>query len=379
MDLTNRSTTPTTALGPTRPASARPQARSSKRDKIVRSATKLFLEQGYDNVSINDIIDVVGGSKGTIYSNFGSKEKLFEAVVEQMCSDVTVRIDTRLVGTLDEQLIRIAQSFVAKVLSPQILTFHRLMTSIGRTFPAAGRLFYNTGPRTAYQIIAGWIPFISGAATSGATWIAPPRGPIPRHADRRGAAELADIGIQREGPSQADRSDGPARRDSFPSRLRQSCDAQWRKAEWRQRPKQPGLDKSVRDRLLPSRRAWRLGVLFFVTYPSDERGFLPAPIKSIAKRLEKVLTTNRTSRYTFQGGKGYATGARSRHSQLNRPAGIRRDHQPDSQARTRDRFSRACCGESQAGSRGNHGGVARRGCIPHHAAPALRRLRIWPC
>ncbi len=93
----------------------------TKRDKIVRSAAKLFLEKGYDNVSINDIIDVVGGSKGTIYSNFGSKEKLFEAVVEQMCSDVTIRIDTRPVGTIEEQLTRIAHSFVSKVLSLQIL------------------------------------------------------------------------------------------------------------------------------------------------------------------------------------------------------------------------------------------------------------------
>jgi TetR/AcrR family transcriptional regulator, mexJK operon transcriptional repressor len=130
---------------------------NGKREKIVRAAAKLFLEKGYDNVSINDIIEVVGGSKGTIYSNFGSKEKLLEAVVEQMCSDVTIRIDTRAVGTVDEQLTRIARSFVSKVLSPEILYFHRLMTSIGRTFPKAGRLFYETGPRTVYQIIGGWI------------------------------------------------------------------------------------------------------------------------------------------------------------------------------------------------------------------------------
>ena len=55
---------------------SRPNGRKradSKRDKIVRSAAKLFLDKGYENVSINDIIDVVGGSKGTIYSNFGSK------------------------------------------------------------------------------------------------------------------------------------------------------------------------------------------------------------------------------------------------------------------------------------------------------------------
>jgi TetR/AcrR family transcriptional regulator, mexJK operon transcriptional repressor len=154
MKPSNRSAAPTDAPAPGEP---RRGARGSKRDKIVRSASKLFLERGYDSVSMNDIIDLVGGSKGTIYSNFGSKEKLFEAVVEQLCSDVTIHIDVRPVGTVEEQLTRIAQSFVARVLSPQIMSFHRLVTSIGRTFPGAGRLFYNTGPRTAYQIIAGWI------------------------------------------------------------------------------------------------------------------------------------------------------------------------------------------------------------------------------
>jgi TetR/AcrR family transcriptional regulator, mexJK operon transcriptional repressor len=128
-----------------------------KREKIVRSAAKLFLERGYDSVSINEIIAVVGGSKETIYSNFGSKAKLFEAVVEQLCSDVTIRIDTRPIGSLQEQATRIAHSFVSIVLTPQIISFHRLVTSIGREFPAAGRLFYQTGPETVYRIFAEWI------------------------------------------------------------------------------------------------------------------------------------------------------------------------------------------------------------------------------
>lgn len=130
---------------------------ASPRERIVRSAAKLFLEKGYDKVSINDIIDTVGGSKGTIYSHFGSKEKLFEAVVEQMCADVTIHIDTRPIGTIEEQLTRIGHTFVSNVVSPSILRFHRLMTSIGRDFPAAGRLFYDTGPRQAQKMIGDWI------------------------------------------------------------------------------------------------------------------------------------------------------------------------------------------------------------------------------
>ena len=136
---------------------ATPKRAEIKRERIVRSAAKLFLERGYDNVSINDIIAVVGGSKETIYSNFGNKAKLFEAVVQQMCSDVMIRIDTRPIGSLEQQLTRMARSFVSTVITPQILSFDRLVTSIGRTFPAAGRLFYDTGPRAVYAIFAEWI------------------------------------------------------------------------------------------------------------------------------------------------------------------------------------------------------------------------------
>src|SRR5262245_39696811 len=59
-----------------------------RRERIIRLAAPLFLKKGYDNVSIDEIIGVVGGSKATIYAWFGGKEGLFEAVVRQKCSDV---------------------------------------------------------------------------------------------------------------------------------------------------------------------------------------------------------------------------------------------------------------------------------------------------
>jgi TetR/AcrR family transcriptional regulator, mexJK operon transcriptional repressor len=128
-----------------------------RRERVVRLAAPLFLKKGYDNVSIDEIIGVVGGSKATIYAWFGGKEGLFEAVVRQECRDVTMAIHADATGSLEAQLTEIGQSFLAMVLSPPILEFHRLMVSIGRTFPEIGRLFYQTGPDSAYQIVATWI------------------------------------------------------------------------------------------------------------------------------------------------------------------------------------------------------------------------------
>jgi TetR/AcrR family transcriptional regulator, mexJK operon transcriptional repressor len=135
----------------------RPETVEQRHERIVRLAAPLFLKKGYDNVSIDEIIGVVGGSKATIYAWFGGKEGLFEAVVRQECRDVTMAIHVDATGSLEAQLTEIGQSFLAMVLSPPILEFHRLMVSIGRTFPEVGRLFYETGPASAYQIVATWI------------------------------------------------------------------------------------------------------------------------------------------------------------------------------------------------------------------------------
>jgi TetR/AcrR family transcriptional regulator, mexJK operon transcriptional repressor len=137
--------------------SARLETTEQRRERIVRLTWPLFLKKGYDNVSIDEIISVVGGSKATIYAWFDGKKGLFEAVVRQKCEDVVLAIHTNTTGSLEAQLTAIGRSFLEMVLSQPILEFHRLMVSIGRTFPETGRLFYESGPASAYNIVATWI------------------------------------------------------------------------------------------------------------------------------------------------------------------------------------------------------------------------------
>lgn len=58
---------------------------------IVDQSLKLFIEKGYENTSIQDIINNLGGlSKGAIYHHFKSKEEIFEAVCKKIGDDNTV-------------------------------------------------------------------------------------------------------------------------------------------------------------------------------------------------------------------------------------------------------------------------------------------------
>jgi len=129
----------------------------ARRQEIVRKAAALFIEKGYSNVTIDEIISLVGGSKATLYARFGGKEGLFETVIRQPCVDVTHAIDTDLRGDVEAQLTQIARNFLKSVLSPKIIELHRLMVSIGKTFPGIGSFFFESGPNTAYAIVADWI------------------------------------------------------------------------------------------------------------------------------------------------------------------------------------------------------------------------------
>lgn len=61
---------------------------------ILEQSLKLFVEKGYDNTSIQDIINNLGGlSKGAIYHHFKSKEEIFEGVCNKIAKENCVYYD----------------------------------------------------------------------------------------------------------------------------------------------------------------------------------------------------------------------------------------------------------------------------------------------
>lgn len=54
-------------------------------NRIIDTSMQLFLEKGYDNTTIQDIVDALGDlSKGAIYHHFRSKEKIIEAAIPRL-------------------------------------------------------------------------------------------------------------------------------------------------------------------------------------------------------------------------------------------------------------------------------------------------------
>ena len=66
-----------------RRARAGAETESAKRRQILDGARRVFLADGFDGASMNDIARVAGVSKGTLYVYFDSKEALFEALIRE--------------------------------------------------------------------------------------------------------------------------------------------------------------------------------------------------------------------------------------------------------------------------------------------------------
>ncbi|MFB4281129.1 TetR/AcrR family transcriptional regulator [Nonomuraea sp. MTCD27] len=85
---------------------------AATRDRVLTIATRLFAERGYDDTSIETVLQESGLSRGALYHHYAGKEALFEAVLEATEAAVGVKIVQAVRGLKDP-----AQSLRAGVLA----------------------------------------------------------------------------------------------------------------------------------------------------------------------------------------------------------------------------------------------------------------------
>jgi AcrR family transcriptional regulator len=139
---------------------ARPRIdRDSRRGTILDVAAEVFMEVGYSAASMSMIAARLGGSKGTLYNYFRSKEELFEAYIQRHCAWQQEAMDEIMsrVGDVRAALTGLGRAYLGVVLSDFGLRNFVLVTSEAGRSPEIGRAFYEAGPRRGAARLAEFI------------------------------------------------------------------------------------------------------------------------------------------------------------------------------------------------------------------------------
>lgn len=132
---------------------------SAKARQILDGARRVFLAQGFDAASMNDIAREAGVSKGTIYSYFPSKDALFAALIRedkrQQAEQLSIYDD--LDGPIEEALPRLGFALMDLILEPAHVAQTRTVAAVAPKFPAIGRAFYEAGPEYGHRRFAAWL------------------------------------------------------------------------------------------------------------------------------------------------------------------------------------------------------------------------------
>ncbi len=140
-------------------SSRREARRLSRREAILDVAAQSFLEHGYAGTTMSAIAATLGGSKGTLWSYFSSKEVLFDAVIDRVTEAFRAQLSLILTPRdgFEAALRRFCIEFLRQVTSPEAIALHRLVVGEAHRFPEVGRIFYDRAPRQTQELLGRFL------------------------------------------------------------------------------------------------------------------------------------------------------------------------------------------------------------------------------
>jgi AcrR family transcriptional regulator len=124
---------------------SRGEDRNSKLQKV---AADLFLKRGYEGVTIDKIVELAGGSKSTVYSEFGGKCGLFISSIENRCresNEPLAKIDYAGLN-LEASLKKLSFQILKLITTKRSVELHRLAIAEAMNCPEVGEVWYKHGP-----------------------------------------------------------------------------------------------------------------------------------------------------------------------------------------------------------------------------------------
>lgn len=131
----------------------------AKHNEILKIASQVFIEMGYEGASMAEIATRVGGSRGTLYRYFPSKERMFLEVVlstgRRHLEPVFVDLE-QSTGDITAALQRYGEKFLSFLCDPESLAAQRMIIAeAGRS--DIGQRFHQAGPKMGQELLAKYL------------------------------------------------------------------------------------------------------------------------------------------------------------------------------------------------------------------------------
>ena len=133
---------------------------NAKLRQILDGARKVFLADGFDGASMNDIARAAGVSKGTLYVYFDSKEALFEGLVrneKQTQAERVCPFDMGGDASVETTLRTLGRGLLEMLTRPDNVALLRMVIGVAGKLPAIGRAFYEAGPQYGRERLAAYL------------------------------------------------------------------------------------------------------------------------------------------------------------------------------------------------------------------------------
>lgn len=147
-------------------ASAVAIRKGRKFDQVLDGARTIFLRDGFEGASVDDIAAEAGVSKATLYSYFPDKRVLFVEVARAECRRQAdeAEILVTLTAAPDCVLPVAARRIIDFMLSDFGRAVFRICVAESERFPELGRAFYASGPALVREKLAN---YLNGAVARG--------------------------------------------------------------------------------------------------------------------------------------------------------------------------------------------------------------------
>jgi TetR/AcrR family transcriptional regulator, mexJK operon transcriptional repressor len=129
----------------------------ARRQAFLQAATAAFLEKGYASTTLDDVIARSGGSRQTLYSLFGGKQGLFEAIMADRVGQIFgdwCEDEGLLDRVPEEVLVEVGIRYLEAVTTPDALGVYRLVVAEGVFMRELAEQFWSAGPGRSRAVLA---------------------------------------------------------------------------------------------------------------------------------------------------------------------------------------------------------------------------------